>query len=357
MSARTRITLAAAVAALSLVVAATPASAAVQKCQAKNVTAATKESPNLQALLDAAGSGDSIQVKGVCVGNYTIGKSVTLFGKPTKATPDPTLDGGDAGESVVRITGPGSVSISDLTITNGGGETGGGVSVDGASVSLTDVIVRDNAVPPSIEVAGGGVTLTGGGALTLSGASAISGNRAGGGGGVASDGPVTLNDTATITDNDADDAGALPGNVGGLGTPGTVTLNDSSTITNNSADGAIGGVTAGVLTLNDSSSVSSNSARQFAGGVMSFGGMITLNDETSVHENVAATAGGIFNIDGVTLNDQATVYENIANEGDLPGFPVVGGILSCSDAALTGVVEGTNVFSNWPVNLDTVLCG
>jgi len=44
--------------------------AGVSKCQGQNVTLGTRESPNLQSLINAANPGNTIQVKGVCVGPH-----------------------------------------------------------------------------------------------------------------------------------------------------------------------------------------------------------------------------------------------------------------------------------------------
>jgi hypothetical protein len=313
---------------------AAPAGAAVSKCQAKNVTLATKESPNLQGLINAAGSGDSIQVKGVCVGNFTIAKSLTVFGKPTKEVPNPTLDGNAAGR-VVEINGSGTVSFSDLTITNGAAAFGAGLTIDGANVSLMNVAVRDNVgkpdPPPAFQAsAAAGISKLGEGALTFNGASTVSHNTATITAGVNSrGGSVTLNDAATITDNSAVSVpGVRAGDWGGMAVfGGPLTLNDSSSVKYNSADGSIGGV--------------------------NNGGMLTLNDQASVHHNTAGqVAGGIWNNGGLALNDQATVHHNTAGIHS-------GGILHCSGETLTGVVTdgpSPNVFDNTPSNLETFIC-
>jgi len=241
MSARIRSALAAGVATLGVAAAAAgPASAAVSKCQAQNVTLGTKESPNLQALIDAAGAGNTIQVKGICVGNYTIAKSLTVFGKPTKEVPAPTLDGNATG-SVVTISGEPAptVAIRDLTTTNGSAQIGAGIYNRGATLSLTDVVVRNNVGTGTVQDPrsfGGGVFSLG--TLTIGGSSVFRDNRAAFGGGFYVTGEATLNDSVSITGNSAGDGGGIY-----VGLFALLTLNDSSSVTNNSAQFGGGGIT------------------------------------------------------------------------------------------------------------------
>ena len=298
MSGRTRIALAAVVAALSLAVAAAPASAAVSKCQARNVTLGSKESPDLQGLIDAAGAGDTIQIKGICVGNYTIPKSLTVFGKPTKEVPEPTLDGNAAGK-VVAIDGAHTVAISDLTIRNGKAQFGAGIHTRIASLSLTDVVVRNNV----------GV--------------GVPGDTRSFGGGIFNQGTLTIGGSSVVRDNSASSGGGL------YSTGGSSTLNDSTSITHNTGLSLGGGVAnfGGVLTLNDSSSVTHNSTDNSTplpgegGGIYNGFGQVVLNDQSSVHGNSGRTVGGIYII--------------------------------CSIATVTGAQIGVNVYNNSPTDITT----
>ena len=134
------------------------AGAGVDKCQAKNLNASAKESPDLAALLATASAGDTIQVKGICVGTFRIDRSLTLVGMATKTVPQPTLDANGSGNRRrqrhpqrpddhrrnTATTGGGiynggtltlndASSVSGNTATTGGGIYNGGGSVSGAT--------------------------------------------------------------------------------------------------------------------------------------------------------------------------------------------------------------------------------
>jgi hypothetical protein len=132
---------------------------------------------DLQAKIDAASSGDTILVKGTCVGNFIItSKGLTLKGNPAA-----TLDGNDVFRPLgVNNTGAPSASVhlTDLIITGGVVQSpgGGGILKIGGGLTLTKVTVTANlATSSSGPVAGGGVFA--GGNLTLTD-STISDNRA-----------------------------------------------------------------------------------------------------------------------------------------------------------------------------------
>ena len=172
--------------------------AGVTKCQAKNVTQGTKESPNLANLITAANPGDTIQVKGICVGNFTIAKDLNLFGKPTKAEPKPTLAGPGTGRVlVVGILGqfvPGlDVKLTGLKVTGGRvvNAVGAGI-INLGNLTLTSSSVTGNATVTS---GGGGGIYSAIGNLTLI-SSSVSGNSAIGGGGIfLNTGSLTLTST------------------------------------------------------------------------------------------------------------------------------------------------------------------
>jgi hypothetical protein len=103
-------------------------------------------SNSLQQAVDAAAAGDTLLVKGTCVGASQIDKDLTLQGVSTKQFGAATLDGGSGSDralfigAVDRLT----VAIDGLTITHGGS---GGILADGlvgSTVSLTHTTVSDN---------------------------------------------------------------------------------------------------------------------------------------------------------------------------------------------------------------------
>jgi hypothetical protein len=131
---------------------------------------------DLQAAIDAADVGATLQVKGTCVGNFVIDKTLTLEGPASKAT----LDGGGTG-TTLRIDS-GSVQLLRLILTGGHGD-GGGIDNYG-SLTLRRTIVRGNTVEGiHCSDCGGGILSWG--PLTLQ-YSRVTGNRAESGGGIFS---------------------------------------------------------------------------------------------------------------------------------------------------------------------------
>ena len=346
-----------------------PASAGVTKCQAQNITLGTKESPNLQSLINAANPGNTIQVKGVCVGPFTITKNLTVFGKPTKSVPSPTLDGGfnantNPSPGPVLSVGPGvAASVRDLTIRHGAYpctqqnqtlecDTGG--VFNHGTLALTRVIVRDNV--------GSGIgngAVVGFASLSLTDSTLTANHAQFFGGGLAtSSGTVTLTRT-TVTGNVAgEDAGGISLAFGSQ----SVTLNDS-VVSHNTAGDQGGGIWNGAdLILNGTTSVDHNTATTDGGGIFNFkgtlGGQFTfdgdveLNDESQVSQNSAGNSGGgLYNTGAATLNDDSSVHDNAAGTG------TGGGIFNdCASGVLNGVTED-NVFDNTPDDVNSCLTG
>lgn len=206
------------------------ASAGVTKCQAENVTQGTKESPDLANLITAANADDTIQVKGTCVGNFTITKNLNLFGKPTKDAPSPALAGPGTGLVLIvwtdgQLSPDLQVTLTGLTITGGNNSAGSGGGIANlGSLTLTSSFVTGNS---GLRGPGGGIWNVG--SLTLN-SSSVTGNSArGSGGGVFNRGTVILNDSS-VTKNSAGFDG------GGIANLGTLTLIGSSSVSGNRAD-------------------------------------------------------------------------------------------------------------------------
>lgn len=253
---------------------------------------------SLQNGIDEASFGDTLVVKGTCVGISTITKDLNLRGVSNPAFGRATLDGDGLG-SVLTISGSFTVAISSLTITNGSSQEGGGVLNWYGTVTLVGSTVTANSAPTgggvsnrygavalidstligNTGISGGGI-FTGGGTFTLSD-SRVSGNTAapGEGGGIfnGSDNTLTLTNS-TVSGNNATYDG------GGIANTGTFTLNNSSVTGNTSFWG--GGIANwyGTFNLTDSS-VSGNTAR-FGGGVYVFGGgPFTLAGTSAITDN------------------------------------------------------------------------
>jgi PA domain len=115
------------------------ANAAPKSCEVDTSTATYS---SLQGAIDAASAGDTLEVKGTCVGRSTVSKNLTIKG----VSPTSILDGNGAGSSLT-VNASVSVTVRRLTIQNGASllnshfVTGGGnvswVNVGGAQLPPT----------------------------------------------------------------------------------------------------------------------------------------------------------------------------------------------------------------------------
>lgn len=250
------------VAFLAPVAAGTPA-----PCQAKNVRTGIdyQGATPLTTAINAANAGDTINVYGTCVGNFTVAQDLTLSGQGNNAT----LDGGGAG-TVLHITN-GTTTVSALEITNGVGNTpspengsqlvGGGIAVTGdtAGARLLNSLVTGNSSP----VFGGGIDVDDGTLELVN--STVSGNTAASGsGGIDIDFATIMLTNSNVSGNTS---AASAGGIWNFG--GTLTLN-SSRVTGNKAATSAGGVrndAGGTLTLTGMTKISGNKAGTFGGGI------------------------------------------------------------------------------------------
>jgi hypothetical protein len=222
---------------------------------------------NIQRAVDKAQSGDTIDIgPGTYFENVVIdGKNLILAGASADET---TIDGDFLGP--VLTLSHATVTLTDMTITHGSGENGGGIFVYGSELEMTDVIVVSNVAAQR----GGGIGLDVNYADTTFKATrcVIAHNRAPIGAGiyVEVETPLTLIDS-TIARNEAAVAG------GGVflqyASDATIT---NTTISDNTSGGDGGGIWVGgggvpwegiAFVFLDHSAVVHNTAAQNGGGV------------------------------------------------------------------------------------------
>jgi len=336
----------------------TPGAIAVENtCRARNVTQDTAWRSDLQAVIGAATRFDVIAVKFVCVGNFTIGKSLTLVGKATADLPSAVLNANGQGQ--VLVVPRARVTLENLKIT-GGSDTrwhyGAGITT-AATLVLKDTIVKGNT--------GTGIYNTGN--LTLEGSSLVSHNSEGG---IHNEGPtnvpsLTMNDSSSVAANSGfgiysyyahtilNGASSVTRNVTDVTTSvfnweGELTLNDSASVTDNvGTEAAIDNEAS--FWMNGNSTVSGNTSTTWWGGGVYNGttGNMTMNDSSSVVGNSTVRGGGgVSNGGDLTMNGSSAITGNTADADD-NGVGAGGGIKVMCSGTLIGAVDGGNVNDNY----------
>jgi len=237
--------------------------------------------PTIQAALNAAASGDTVQVGPGTYHEYLTWttKSLLLLGAGTDAT---TVDAGGSGRCLYMQGVPNSAKIEGFTFTGGSASSGGGLFLDRSSPTLTGNTIRGNSA-----TSGGGVFVQSASPRLMS--NVITGNSSGSDGGgvfVQSSFPVFAGNT--IAANSAARSG------GGLALISSWGLLKDNTVTGNSAGSAGGGLylRSSPLTLADTT-ISGNSAHTAGGGLAVESSSPTLVNNV-VAGNSAPNGGGLW---------------------------------------------------------------
>jgi hypothetical protein len=119
------------------------ASAAPVSCEVDNSTTLATYS-SLQAAIDAASAGDTLDVKGTCVGTSTVSKNLTIKG----VSPTSILDGNGAG-STLTVNASVSVTVKRLTIQNGASLLNGHFVAGGGVGDVSWVNIGGAQLPPT----------------------------------------------------------------------------------------------------------------------------------------------------------------------------------------------------------------
>jgi hypothetical protein len=288
----------------------------------------TKPSTDLQALIDAANDGDTILVRGICVGQFVVtDKAITLQGVGKKAA----LDGN--GQGIVLSLGKigavcADMTVNDLIVRNG--DTG--IATSACKLTLTNITVTGNqdfgisgffpgatTISSSI-IQGNGVGFGAefcvgpppvGAIITIDNTrvrsnagvgvmvrecelainrSTITNNQAGG----------ISNDTALMTLTNSNVANNVrSGDGAGIVNKGSLNLVNSAVVRNHATNSFYGG--GGIFNDPDSSMlsitgslISRNSTDGSGGGIYLYGGPFTLDHSLIAHNRAALDGGGLF---------------------------------------------------------------
>jgi hypothetical protein len=98
---------------------------------------------DLQAAINAASPGDTLLIRGTCVGNFTVAKDLNFKGQKAR----PTIAGAPASTAPVLDLGPVlAITITGLTITGGAGDGIHTMLGKFGDLTLADSSVTDNAL-------------------------------------------------------------------------------------------------------------------------------------------------------------------------------------------------------------------
>ncbi len=234
----------------------------------------------------------------------TIGTSVTIDGGPGVTV---TRQGGSPNFRIFNVLSGNTVSMNNLTVTNGSAPVQAGGIQNSGTLTLTNCTISGNTAPQ-----GGGVQNDD--TLTMTGC-VVSNNSAsgGGGGGIAIFGASTTVTDCEISGNTATGGG------GGILYGGTLLTLNNCTISGNTTTGLTGG---GIFNGGSSNltncTISGNAATgtSSGGGGMSNSGSSTLTNCTMSGNTASLNGGGILifnNATGPTTLRNTIVAQNTAS--------------------------------------------
>jgi predicted outer membrane repeat protein len=285
--------------------------------------------------ISLAASGDTIQIAAATYQeNLTIPFSLTLKGAKAATT---IVDGTNT--SNVFTVGAGiSLTLSNLTIKNGVGYSGGGGVDNSGTLTVTNSFFYVNTA-----LSGGAILNTG--KATISKTS-FSGNSPYFFGHSASCGAIDNRSTMTITASTFDTNYANNNFTAGgaICNGGTLTIT-GSTFSNNASEGNNGGYGgaifnyAGTLTVTNST-FSANSATTSGGAIYSQGGTVQVSNSTFGNNPENIGGGGALSNAGSSILIQNSIVANSANGGNCAGTITSDGYNLSSDSTCNFSSEG-----------------
>jgi len=288
--------------------------------------------------LSKAVDGDTIFVApGTYPEQVLISKNISITG--TGAQPSAVVIDGQHQYQVLAagcLACTKTISVSNLTIQNGSAPSKGsftgaaGVTVNGATLTMSKVVIQNNAAGPGTFGLGGGIYISGTAALIISD-STITGNSTsndatngdfynGKGGGIYNNGSLNITSNVTISNNTSQfSGGGLYNAKGGhANIGGAIIENNRSSISGASNEGGGGIYSADTLLLQGGTTIKNNQA-QDGGGLYSTG-VTTLNGVTIDGNTAVSVGGGIYQTYGqLTTRLTASNISIVNNQAELGG--------------------------------------
>jgi hypothetical protein len=242
--------------------------------------------------------------------------------------------GGQGGAGYTEFTPSGGFTYTGYG--NGGSATGGGLYVNGGSLTLASSAIATNQATGgnggfgAYNGAGGG--LYNAGTLTVLG-STRSGNSAFNGGGIANVGTLTVMGS-TLSGNSASYSGvAFYGSGGGIWNYGTLTVSNSTLSSNSAIYGGGIYIFSGMVTVTGST-LSGNSSSYFGGGIYNLVGTLTVSNSTLSANSTQDSGGGIYIYSGMVTVTGSTLSGNSAVRF-AGGIYIYSGMVTVSNSTLS----------------------
>jgi CSLREA domain-containing protein len=271
------------------------------------------------------------------VGDLNITDSLMILGEGNTTT---IIDGNDLDQIFdIRMTADKEVTLSDLTVTNGSSDFGGGLChcTNDTKLYMNRVIVRNNE------------NFTGGGGIYNAGymeviSSTFQENNGGtGGGGIYNTGVAIIHKTNILSNTAPYDAIG-----GGILNNGVMTVTNSTIHGNSVASTGFGSNGGGIFNNGaaseihlENSTISRNSAAPSFGGFANYGGIARLINVT-VSEN---DHGGIVQFNGgATYITNTTIVSNTHIPPFQGGLHVVDGLATLANSIIAGETAADNCY-------------
>ncbi|MEM7798547.1 MAG: Ig-like domain-containing protein, partial [Chloroflexota bacterium] len=318
----------------------------------------------IQLAIDAAPENGTVRVGGFC-GNYfdlsemlTISKTVTVEGgydvNGDWSTSDPkaneTILSGEASGRVIHITGNPTVTLRNLTVTDGYRLDGSGIYQENGHTTLDNLIVKENAT-----INDGGGVLINGGTMIISGTEIISNTTTLDGGGimVQNNSTILTVTRSTIAYNSSSGFGGGLYNLGA-----TVTIDQSNIFGNESpiSSGAGGGIyhTSLKPLIVQNSHIYNNRARSGGGLLLSNNNWVIQN--STISGNYANIAGGIKAVGSGTIRYSTIVSNTNGGGTEFASNPKIEGTIIAYNAGKE-CRNGTSINDQGYNFIDDDTCG